>query len=65
MATQMTDRVYLGSYLAPLAFALDRAEVTDIYINRPGEIWLETLGGQIERHEDPVLTGELLARLAR
>lgn len=65
MATQMTDRVYLGSYLAPLAFALDRADVTDIYINRPGEIWLETLGGQIERHEEPVLTGELLARLAR
>lgn len=65
MATQTTDRVYLGSYLAPLAFALDRADVTDIYINRPGEIWLETLGGQIERHEEPVLTDELLARLAR
>ena len=65
MATRMTDRVYLGSYLAPLAFALDRADVTDVYINRPGEIWLETLGGKIERHEEPVLTGELLARLAR
>src|SRR3546814_6201247 len=65
MATQMTVRVNLGSYLAPLAFALERADVTDIYINRPGEVWLETLGGKIERHEEPALTSELLARLAR
>lgn len=59
------DRVYLSSYLAPLAFALDRTDVTDIYINRPGEIWLETLGGNIERHDLPTLDGALLARLAR
>jgi type IV secretion system protein VirB11 len=61
----IADRVYLSSYLAPLAFALDRADVTDIYVNRPGEIWLETLGGKIERHDLPELDGALLARLAR
>ena len=61
----VADRVYLSSYLAPLAFALERADVTDIYINRPGELWLETLGGKIERHEAPALDGALLARLAR
>jgi type IV secretion system protein VirB11 len=57
--------VYLGSYLAPLGFALDRPDVTDIYINRPGELWIETLGGACERHDVPSLDPPLLARLAR
>src|SRR3546814_20649975 len=65
MTAELVDRVYLRSYLEPLAFALDRAEVTDIYIKRPGELWTETLGGAIERHEVPALDGALLARLAR
>lgn len=64
-AAAAADRVYLASYLAPLAFALERSDVTDIYINRPGELWLETLGGQIERYEVPALEGALLSRLAR
>lgn len=64
-AVAVADRVYLASYLAPLAFALERADVTDIYINRPGELWLETLGGRIERHDVSALDGPLLARLAR
>ncbi len=61
----LADRVYLQSYLAPLAFALGREDVTDIYINRPGEVWLESLGGEIERHEVPTLDAALLPRLAR
>jgi len=64
-AASVADRVYLSSYLAPLAFALERADVTDIYINRPSELWLEALGGKIERHEVQALDGPLLARLAR
>ena len=59
------DWVCLTSYLAPLAPALDRPDVTDIYINRPGEIWLEALGGAIERHEIPALDAAMLHRLAR
>ncbi len=65
MQAPLADRVYLNSYLEPLAFALGRAEVTDIYINRPGELWIETLGGTIEHHEVPALDDALLARLAR
>ena len=61
----VADRVYLSSYLAPLAFALERTDVTDIYINRPGELWLESLGGGIERHDVPALDTALLSRLAR
>lgn len=57
--------VYLRSYLAPLADHLSRGDVTDIYVNRPGEVWLECLGGAIERHAVPGLNELVLARLAR
>lgn len=56
--------VFLEAFLAPLAAALARDDVTDVYINRPGELWLETSHG-IERHEDPRLDNEALWRLAR
>jgi type IV secretion system protein VirB11 len=58
-------RIYLSSYLAPLSGMLARADVTDIYVNRPGEIWVETVGGAIERHESPALDEPTLDRLAR
>lgn len=61
----LTEDVYLDSYLAPLAPFLARADVTDIYVNRPGELWIETLGGSIERLDVPSLTDTVLARLAR
>lgn len=57
--------VYLRSYLAPFAEHLARPDVTDIYVNRPQEIWLECAGGAIERHEALGLTELVLARLAR
>jgi type IV secretion system protein VirB11 len=64
-AAAVDERVYLRSYLAPLTGVLARADVTDIYVNGPGEIWIETTGGAIERHEAPGLTEPTLARLAR
>lgn len=56
---------YLDSFLAPLAPILKRLDVTDIWINRPGEIWVESLGGGIERIEEPSLDTKLLQRLAK
>jgi type IV secretion system protein VirB11 len=56
---------YLASFLAPLGVWLAREDVTDIWINRPGEVWVETIGGGIERHEEPALDAKLLERLAR
>jgi type IV secretion system protein VirB11 len=44
---------------------LARDDVTDIYVNRPGEIWVETLGGATERHEAPALDRATLDRLSR
>jgi type IV secretion system protein VirB11 len=61
----MSATVYLLSYLAPLEPFLAREEVTDIYINGPGVVWVESLGGFVERHDMPTLTGAVLARLAR
>ncbi|QSB44337.1 P-type DNA transfer ATPase VirB11 [Tsuneonella flava] len=56
---------YLDSFLAPLAGILAREDVTDIWINRPHEIWIELLGGGIERIDAPDLNEALLGRLAR
>lgn len=57
--------VYLDSYIAPLADWLARPDVTDIYINRPGEIWLETLGNVPEKIAAPELSQKMLSRLVR
>lgn len=61
----LAAHVYLDSYLAPLAPWLGRDDVTDIYVNRPGEVWIETLGGAIERCASPALDHSTLLRLAR
>ena len=56
---------YLETFMSPLAEWLERPDVTDIWINRPGEVWVETLGGSIERHERDSIDEKALARLAR
>lgn len=61
----MGEAVYLEHYLGPLGPFLEAADVTDIYINRPGEVWVERLGGAIERTEVKALDGLVLERLAR
>lgn len=63
--TAQPRSIYLDSYLAPLGQWLARDDVTDVYVNRPGEIWVETLGAAPERIELPELTREVLARLVR
>ena len=57
--------VYLEAYLAPLAPWLADPAVTDLYVNRPGELWVERLGGAAERIEVPALDETNLWRLAR
>ncbi len=54
---------YLHSYLEPIAHLLDRADVTDLYVNRPCEIWVETLGGMVEQHHIAALDAAMLGRL--
>ena len=48
MSPRLVERgVYLDAYLRPLAAWLERPDVTDILINAPGEVWVETLGGEV------------------
>lgn len=61
----MTANVYLSAYLAPLAPWLSRPDVTDVLINRPGEVWVETTGGAMCREPADQLDEMALQRLAR
>jgi type IV secretion system protein VirB11 len=56
--------VYLGTFLAPLVPYLERSDVTDLYINRPSELWIETASGT-ECCDLPELDEAALWRLAR
>lgn len=59
------SNVYLNSYLAPFAEWLDAGDVTEILVNRPGEVWVERIGAaQMERHDAPAIDAQLLERLA-
>lgn len=57
--------VYLEAYLAPFREWLDRESVTEILVNRPGEIWIEDAAqAGMERIEHPSIDDTLLQRLA-
>lgn len=57
--------IYLNSYLAPFAEWLNADDVTEILVNRPGEVWIERIGAaQMERHDAPSIDALLLERLA-
>ena len=51
--------------MAPLAPLLARADVTDVWINRPCEAWVESVGGGIARVDLPGLDEGALWGLAR
>ena len=57
--------VYLEAYLAPFKTWLDRESVTEILVNRPGEIWIED-GDQptMQRIAHAGIDDQLLQRLA-
>ncbi|GBF56826.1 type IV secretion system protein VirB11 [Candidatus Phycosocius bacilliformis] len=63
-APQALGGVYLSAFLEPLAVWLRRPDVTDILVNRPGEVWVESVTGGIVRHEAPDVTQLNLTRLA-
>jgi len=57
--------VYLSAYLAPLSPWLSRPDVTDVLVNRPGEVWVETTSGVMCREPADQLNEVALQRLAR
>jgi type IV secretion system protein VirB11 len=57
--------VYLDAYLAPFRQWLDQDTVTEIMVNRPGEVWIEdarTPG--MRKIETPAIDDQLVQRLA-
>lgn len=65
LAPIVQPSVYLDAYLAPLRPWLDRETVTEILVNRPGEIWIEDAGqAGMQRLALPALDNQLLQRLA-
>jgi type IV secretion system protein VirB11 len=61
----VSANVYLSAYLAPLAPWLTRPDVTDVLINRPGEVWVETTDGVMGREPADQLDEVALQRLVR
>jgi type IV secretion system protein VirB11 len=59
-----SEGVYLRTYLGPFAPWLDRPDVTDILVNRPGEVWIDGAKG-FERFAVPEVTDQILQRLAQ
>jgi type IV secretion system protein VirB11 len=57
--------VYLDAYLAPFREWLERESVTEILVNRPGEVWIEDAAQPgMTRIEAPAIDDLLLQRLA-
>lgn len=57
--------VYLDAYLAPFREWLDRDTVTEIIVNRPGELWIEDAEQPgMQRIETPGIDDKLIQRLA-
>jgi len=60
-----TGSVYLDAYLAPFRQWLERDTVTEIIVNRPGEVWIEDAGREgMQRIKAPNIDDKLVQRLA-
>jgi type IV secretion system protein VirB11 len=69
-ATDPRDGVYLRTWLKPFMPWLERDDVSEILVNRPGEIWVEFAGQKGMRKidlpdVDDLLLGRLAAQIAR
>ncbi len=57
--------VYLDAYLAPFAHWLARDTITEIIVNRPGEVWIEDAAEPgMQRIDAPEIDDRLVQRLA-
>lgn len=62
---QELDGVYLKTWLRPFLPWLERDDVSEILVNRPGEVWVEIAGvAGMQRFDVPDVDDVLLERLA-
>lgn len=56
---------YLQEFLAPFRRWLDKDEVTELIVNKPGEVWIETEGtGHLVMHEAEWISDNAVEQLA-
>jgi type IV secretion system protein VirB11 len=61
----LDEGVYLSAYLRPFERWLAHEDVTEILVNRPGEVWIEAAGVEgMRAHAVPEVDDLLLERLA-
>lgn len=64
-SAEADEDIYLSAYLEPFRPFLERTDVSEILVNRPGELWIESAGGAaMQRIEIPAIDDRLLKRLA-
>lgn len=60
---EVSSDPFLSAYLEPFSRWLVDGEVTELLVNRPGEVWIERPGG-MERYRAEAIDDRLLQRLA-
>ncbi len=65
MRSDIENHAYLDMFLAPLTPVLEQPDVTDIFINEPGELWVERRSGDLTREQVPLIDRNMLDHLAR
>lgn len=65
VALEPAEGVYLAAYLKPFKRWLADERVSEIIVNRPGEVWVETAGSMtLQRFEAAEIDDQLVRRLA-
>jgi type IV secretion system protein VirB11 len=65
-AIQIESGVYIGRYLEPFRSYLNDPKVSEICVNRPGEVWIERMDAPtMQRIEDGNITTDHMMTLAR
>jgi type IV secretion system protein VirB11 len=63
---ELNGGVYLDAHLAPFAAWMAEDGITEILVNRPGEVWIEKAGRPgMQHHSAPAIDDRLLERLAQ
>jgi type IV secretion system protein VirB11 len=64
MSDRAHERRHIEAQMAPLSGYLDAADVFEVVVNRPGEVWVETATGW-QTHDVPEMTAARLDHLAK
>lgn len=62
--TDEREHAYLTAFLRPFAPWISHERVAEIFVNRPGELWIEAAGGAMRRIEAPDISDVHIQRLA-